>query len=104
MAIQVPIREQGVTADPRNPPRYILGRRLRKAQRKEARKLLSACRDPRHAFIRSQLLGDTTGSKSFEVLARESYDLRQPRWKPIHAKDVITRPLERSVNEGREYS
>ena len=65
-------------------------------RRNEARKLLRAGRDPRHSFIRSQLVGDTTGSKSFEALAREWYDLRQPRWKPIHAKDVIT-SLERDI-------
>lgn len=65
-------------------------------RRNEARKLLRAGRDPRHSFIRLQLVGDTTGSKSFEALAREWYDLRQPRWKPIHAKDVI-RSLERDI-------
>lgn len=65
-------------------------------RRNEARKLLRAGRDPRHSFIRLQLVGDTTGSKSLETLAREWYNLRQPRWKPIHAKDVI-RSLERDI-------
>jgi len=65
-------------------------------KRAEARKLLREGRDPRHSFNRSKLVGDAAGTKSFEVLAREWYDLRQPRWKPVHANDVIT-SLERDI-------
>ncbi|WP_443027775.1 phage integrase central domain-containing protein [Sphingorhabdus sp. M41] len=58
--------------------------------------MLGAGRNPPHSFIRSQLVGDPTGSKSFDARAHEWCDLRQPRWKPIHTKDVIA-SLERDI-------
>ncbi|MGB3378065.1 MAG: integrase arm-type DNA-binding domain-containing protein, partial [Allopontixanthobacter sediminis] len=71
---------------------------LAKAREKrgEARKLLSAGRDPRHAFYRARLVGDADQSKTFEYLARDWYNLQLDRWKPVHANDVIT-SLERDI-------
>ncbi len=65
-------------------------------RRNDARKLLREGRDPRHSFNRLKLVGDAAGTKGFETLAREWHDNRQPQWKPVHAKDVIT-SLERDV-------
>jgi len=65
-------------------------------RRNDARKLLREGRDPRHSFNRLKLVGNATGTKNFETLAREWHDLRQSHWKPVHAKDVI-RSLERDI-------
>ncbi|WP_159642583.1 Arm DNA-binding domain-containing protein [Sphingorhabdus sp. 109] len=51
-------------------------------KRGEARKQLRAGRDPRHAFKISKLVGFDAGSKNFESLAREWYDLQRPRCVP----------------------
>lgn len=65
-------------------------------KRGEARKQLRSGCDPRHAFNISKLVGVDSGDKNFEALAREWYELQKPRWKPVHAKDVIT-SLERDI-------
>jgi integrase len=65
-------------------------------KRDEAKRILREGRDPRHAARRGRLLGDSSSAKSFEVVAREWHALQLPRWKPVHADDVIT-SLERDV-------
>ena len=65
-------------------------------KRDEAKRILREGRDPRHAARRGRLLGDSSSAKSFEVVAREWHALQLPRWKPVHAEDVIT-SLERDV-------
>ena len=65
-------------------------------KRDEAKRILREGRDPRHAARRGRLLGESNSAKSFEVVAREWHALQLPRWKPVHADDVIT-SLERDV-------
>ncbi|MBU0670072.1 MAG: integrase arm-type DNA-binding domain-containing protein [Alphaproteobacteria bacterium] len=65
-------------------------------KRDEAKRILREGRDPRHAARRGRLLGESSSAKSFEVVAREWHALQLPRWKPVHANDVIT-SLERDV-------
>ncbi|MBU2340166.1 MAG: integrase arm-type DNA-binding domain-containing protein, partial [Alphaproteobacteria bacterium] len=65
-------------------------------KRDEAKRILREGRDPRHAARRGRLLGESNSAKSFEVVAREWHALQLPRWKPVHANDVIT-SLERDV-------
>ena len=65
-------------------------------QRDDARKILREGRDPRVQAKRGRLLGDIGGQKSLEVMAREWHRTQTPRWKPVHANDVIT-SLERDI-------
>jgi len=65
-------------------------------KRDEAKRILREGRDPRHAARRGRLRGESNSAKSFEVVAREWHALQLPRWKPVHADDVIT-SLERDV-------
>ena len=65
-------------------------------QRDDARKILRDGRDPRHAAKRGKLILGIGGPKSLEVMAREWHQTQLPRWKPVHANDVIT-SLERDV-------
>ena len=65
-------------------------------KRDDAKKILRAGRDPRHAARRGRLVGANDSVKSFEDVAREWHALQIERWKPVHAKDVIT-SLERDI-------
>lgn len=64
-------------------------------QRDDARKILREGRNPTHAAKRARLVG-SIAAKTFEELAREWYEKERPRWKPVHADDVIT-SLERDI-------
>ena len=65
-------------------------------KRDEARKILRAGRDPRHAAARSRLVSGRDDRLTLEVAAREWHALQLGRWKTIHADDVIT-SLERDI-------
>ncbi len=65
-------------------------------KRDEAKKILRDGRDPRHSAKRSRLVGGNDSPRSFEEVAREWHALQVGRWKPVHAKDVIT-SLERDI-------
>ncbi len=65
-------------------------------KRDDAKRILREGRDPRHAIRRSRLVGTSDPVKSFEEMARDWHALQIERWKPVHAKDVIT-SLERDV-------
>lgn len=59
-------------------------------KRDEAKKLLRASRDPRHAARRGRVVGDGSSTRSFEAVARDCHGLHPGRWKPVQAQDVIT--------------
>jgi integrase len=65
-------------------------------KRNDARKLLRERRDPRIAAKRAKLVGDSGTFKTFEQAAREWHTVQKPKWKPVHADDVIT-SLERDI-------
>jgi len=65
-------------------------------KRNDARKLLRDGRDPRVAAKRAKLVGDSGTFQTFEQAAREWHTVQQPKWKPVHANDVIT-SLERDI-------
>lgn len=63
---------------------------------KAARRLLEEGKDPRLVEQRRRLARSTPSALTFERFAREWHALAKPRWKPVHADDVI-RSLERDV-------
>lgn len=65
-------------------------------KRNDARKLLREGRDPRVSAKRAKLVGDSGTFQTFEQAAREWHTVQKPRWKPVHADDVIT-SLERDI-------
>lgn len=65
-------------------------------KRNDARKLLREGRDPRIAAKRAKLVGDRGTFHTFEQAAREWHSVQKPKWKPVHANDVIT-SLERDI-------
>lgn len=65
-------------------------------KRNDARKLLRDGRDPRIAAKRAGLVGDSGTFQTFEQAAREWHTVQKPKWKPVHADDVIT-SLERDI-------
>ncbi|KPF63251.1 tyrosine-type recombinase/integrase [Porphyrobacter sp. AAP60] len=65
-------------------------------KRNDARKLLREGRDPRISAKRAKLVGDSGTFQTFEQAAREWHLVQKPRWKPVHADDVIT-SLERDI-------
>jgi len=65
-------------------------------KRNDARKLLREGRDPRLSAKRAKLVGDRGTFQAFEQAAREWHKVQTPRWKPVHANDVIT-SLERDI-------
>ncbi|MBL4792206.1 MAG: integrase arm-type DNA-binding domain-containing protein [Citromicrobium sp.] len=67
-------------------------------KRDEAKKLLRASRDPRHAARRGRVVGDGSSTRSFEAVSRDCHGLHPGRWKPVQAQDVIT-SLERDIFE-----
>jgi len=64
--------------------------------RDDARKVLRQGRDPRHSMKRSRLIAGSDGRQTFEETARKWHALQLPRWKEVHAKDVIT-SLDRDI-------
>ncbi|MET4133386.1 integrase [Porphyrobacter sp. MBR-155] len=65
-------------------------------KRNDARKLLREGRDPRIAAKRAKLVGGSGTFQTFEQAAREWHTVQKPKWKPVHANDVIT-SLERDI-------
>jgi len=64
--------------------------------RDDARKVLRGGRDPRHSMKRSRLVAGRDGRQNFEDTARQWHAIQLPRWKEVHANDVIT-SLERDI-------
>ncbi len=64
--------------------------------RDDAKRLLKQGRDPGYERKRERLANVAKHDHLFESVAREWYKLQKPRWKPHHAKDVIT-SLERDI-------
>jgi integrase len=83
LALQVPTGWQGTATHHRE-------------KRNDARKLLRDGRDPRIAAKRAKLVGDSGTFQTFEQAAREWHTVQKPKWKPVHADDVIT-SLERDI-------
>lgn len=57
--------------------------------RDEAKKALSLGRDPAMDARRVKLVGQGHAEQTFEHYARAWHDAQKPRWKPVHAADVI---------------
>lgn len=60
-----------------------------RAKRDEAKKLLSAGRDPAVERKVAAKARAQTDANTFELVARRWYDLRKSGWSAVHAKDVI---------------
>lgn len=65
-------------------------------RRDEVRLMLREGRDPKLEARRLKLVGDSAREHTFEKIAREWHRVQAPRWKPVHADDVIT-SLERDI-------
>ncbi|MDE0879133.1 MAG: integrase arm-type DNA-binding domain-containing protein [Sphingomonas bacterium] len=65
-------------------------------RRDEARKQLKEGKDPALLAKKLKLVRTTPSATLFETFARAWYAHEKPRWKPVHADDVIT-SLERDV-------
>ncbi|MEQ5789187.1 integrase arm-type DNA-binding domain-containing protein [Erythrobacter sp. NFXS35] len=65
-------------------------------KRNDARKLLRDGRDPRVSAKRAMLVGNSGTFQTFEQAARAWHTVQKPKWKPVHANDVIT-SLERDI-------
>lgn len=64
--------------------------------RDEKKRILRSGKDPAIEAKRKALTAESSNARSFEVVAREWHGKQVARWKPVHAKDVIT-SLERDV-------
>lgn len=64
--------------------------------RDAARSLLDQGKDPALVKQRQRLLRSTPSQLTFERFARDWHGLKKPRWKEVHANDVL-RSLERDV-------
>ena len=64
--------------------------------RDDAKRHLREGRDPHYERKRSKLASAAKQEHLFEAVARQWHALQEPRWKPVHANDVIT-SLERDV-------
>lgn len=60
-----------------------------RAKRDEAKKLLSAGRDPAVEKKVAAKARAQTDANTFEIVGRRWYDLRKGGWSPVHANDVI---------------
>lgn len=67
-----------------------------RARRDKAKEALREGRDPSIEMRKRALTNRRLAEATFEKHAREWWKAREPRWKPVHAKDVIT-SLERDV-------
>lgn len=61
-----------------------------------AKRLLKQGRDPSYERKRERLANSAKHDHLFEAIAREWHELQKPRWKEVHANDVIT-SLERDI-------
>lgn len=64
--------------------------------RDDAKRLLKEGRDPGYERKKAKLANISKQDHLFEAVARDWYELQKPRWKAIHADDVIT-SLERDI-------
>lgn len=64
--------------------------------RDDAKRLLREGRDPGYERRRAKVANAVKQEHLFEPVAREWYALQKPRWKAVHASDVIT-SLERDI-------
>ena len=64
--------------------------------RDDAKRLLREGRDPGYERRRAKVANTTKQEHLFEPVAREWHALQKPRWKAVHANDVIT-SLERDI-------
>jgi hypothetical protein len=59
-------------------------------RRDSARRLLRDGTDPMVEAVRRKLRAPADHQETFEAVARRWHALHQPRWAPVHAKDVLT--------------
>jgi len=64
--------------------------------RDEVRVILRSGRDPKLVAAKGRLLGATVTEDTFEARSREWHAVQLPKWKPVHAADVM-RSLERDL-------
>lgn len=64
--------------------------------RDDAKRLLKAGRDPSYERKKERLANSTKQAHLFEAIARKWHKLHAPRWKAVHANDVII-SLERDI-------
>jgi integrase len=64
--------------------------------RDQAKRLIREGRDPNYERKKEKLADAAKHGHLFKALALEWYELQKPRWKPVHADDVIT-SLERDI-------
>jgi hypothetical protein len=67
-----------------------------RAIRDDKKRLLRDGKDPSIEAKREALAARLSAVNTFELLAREWHECQSPRWKPVHARDVIE-SLERDV-------
>ncbi len=67
-----------------------------RVRRDELRAVLREGKDPKLAMRRRKLVGPSLGGGTFESVAREWHKIQIPRWKMVHAEDVIA-SLERDL-------
>lgn len=64
--------------------------KVARARREEVRLMLREGRDPKLEARRLKLVGEASRAHTFEKVAREWHRVQAPRWKAVHADDVIT--------------
>lgn len=73
-----------------------LGIKGARSERDKAKAAISEGRDPALIAKRAKLIGEVKQLDTFEKHARTWFEAQKPRWKPVHAADVIT-SLERDI-------
>jgi integrase len=73
-----------------------LGLTAAREARDSAKRLLKEGRDPGYERKKERLANSAKHDHLFETVAHQWFDLQKPRWKPVHADDVIT-SLERDI-------
>jgi integrase len=66
-----------------------VGLKAARLARDEAKRALSAGRDPALDARRLKLIGEGQSEETFEKWARLWFEAQKARWKPVHASDVI---------------
>ena len=94
MALEISIRGQGEAHRLRRLPEISI--RQARESRDEAKKTLRSGRDPQAEAKRTALVGQSRRGETFEKFARAWHHAQTPRWKPVHAADVI-QSLERDL-------
>lgn len=64
--------------------------------RGSAKRLLRKGQDPGYERKKERLANSAKHDHLLEAVARHWFELQKPRWKPVHAEDVIT-SLERDI-------